>query len=134
MAINQERKLLLEAYKERKKELVEIVVKELQSLNKKEFLLSGDSDLRNVWEEISVQVQGETSYFWKAYEECIFGTIMNSYERQSDSFKSLVEHVVSSKITRVPFFESVHKGVVLAARRNKNPRVRRYNAKDEDYY
>lgn len=34
--------------------------------------LSGDdSGLRNVWHEICVQVQGEPSQFWRAYEDTI---------------------------------------------------------------
>ena len=32
-------------------------------------MLSGDSGLKNVWEEVCVQVQDEQSFFWDTYVE-----------------------------------------------------------------
>lgn len=40
----------------------------LQKMDSEE-MLSGDSGLKNVWEEICVQVQGEHTFFWEAYIE-----------------------------------------------------------------
>lgn len=42
--------------------------------NYRENLPSGpDSGLKNVWEEICVQVHGEQSYFWDAYRDMAIG-------------------------------------------------------------
>ncbi len=135
MAMSNERALIYKAYKEQKIYLTHAIIKDLISLNKKDFLQSGeDSDLRNVWEEICVQVQGEFSYFWGIHDKLIQDTIKIIYDAQDESFKSLVETVVAQKITRVPFFESVYKNVILEAKRNKNQRVKRYNRKEEDEF
>jgi hypothetical protein len=135
MAMSNERALIYKAYKEQKIYLTHAIIKDLISLNKKDFLQSGeDSGLRNVWEEICVQVQGEFSYFWGIHDKLIQDTIKIIYDAQDESFKSLVETVVAQKITRVPFFESVYKNVILEAKRNKNERVKRYNRKEEDEF
>jgi hypothetical protein len=48
------------------------VIRNLQELNDKDSLLSGDnSGLVNIWDEICVQMQFEESYFWDVYEEMI---------------------------------------------------------------
>ena len=133
--MSNERALIYKAYKEQKIYLTHAIIKDLISLNKKDFLQSGeDSGLRNVWEEICVQVQGEFSYFWGIHDKLIQDTIKIIYDAQDESFKSLVETVVAQKITRVPFFESVYKNVILEAKRNKNERVKRYNRKEEDEF
>lgn len=38
-------------------------------------MLSGDSGLKTVWEEICVQVQGEESFFWNTYVETMEGVL-----------------------------------------------------------
>ena len=48
--------------------LVEKIISELKALRDPNFLLSGDdSGLKNIWEEICSQVQGEESYHWDVY-------------------------------------------------------------------
>ena len=38
--------------------------------------LSGDdSELKNTWDEICVQVQGDQSFFWDAYKQCLNNTV-----------------------------------------------------------
>lgn len=46
------------------------IIKQLRSMD--QAMLSGDdSGLKNSWEEVCAQVQGEQSYFWDAYEDTI---------------------------------------------------------------
>lgn len=43
-------------------------------------MLSGDSGLKSVWEEICVQVQGEQSFFWNFYVETMESLLSGSVE------------------------------------------------------
>jgi len=46
-------------------------------LVRSKHMLSGDdTNLKNTWEEICVQVQGEKSYFWEAYEDAMRGAVL----------------------------------------------------------
>lgn len=46
------------------------IITQLRSMD--QAMLSGDdSGLKNSWEEVCVQVQGEQSYFWDAYEDLL---------------------------------------------------------------
>jgi hypothetical protein len=49
-------------------EVVRSVIGELQTM---EAMLSGDSGLANVWEEVCAQVQGEESCEWATYEDVV---------------------------------------------------------------
>ena len=57
--------------------LVRICVRELQKCKRDSgFMNSGDdSGLENLWDEICVQVQGERSVFWNAYEDYVIRLI-----------------------------------------------------------
>jgi hypothetical protein len=47
--------------------------------------LSGDNScLTNAWEEVCIQVQGEQSYFWNAYEATIDQLIQPALEKLTD--------------------------------------------------
>lgn len=50
-------------------------IKELKEMSPQEMLSGEDSCLKNVWEEICVQVQDERSGFWDVYEETIDGLL-----------------------------------------------------------
>lgn len=50
--------------------LIKDVIQSLEAMDSQE-MLSGDSGLKNVWEEICVQVQDEQSFFWETYVETI---------------------------------------------------------------
>lgn len=55
------------------------------SLQRMQDLLSGDdTGLRNTWDEICVQVQGEYSYSWDAYEETVRSLVETRVEELSD--------------------------------------------------
>lgn len=71
-------KLVGEQSKIYTQELVQKVMQELIALP---YTLSGDdSHLKNVWEEICVQVQDEMSFYWNAYEDTIDNVITAEYE------------------------------------------------------
>lgn len=44
----------------------------------KHSLLGDDNDLKNTWEEICVQVQGEKTFFWSAYEAALNDAVLAS--------------------------------------------------------
>jgi hypothetical protein len=54
--------------------LIKDVIQSLEAMDSQE-MLSGDSGLKNVWEEICVQVQDEQSFFWETYMETIEGLL-----------------------------------------------------------
>ena len=45
------------------------VIKALE--DKPDTMAGDDSDLSNLWEEICVQIQGEHSHYWNAYDEMV---------------------------------------------------------------
>lgn len=53
---------------------------DLKKMNSKEMLSGDGSGLRNVWEEVCVQVQGEQSFYWDTYEETIDGLLARYVE------------------------------------------------------
>jgi hypothetical protein len=63
--------------------LIKDAIQRLEAMNSQE-LLSGDSGLKNVWEEICVQVQGERSFFWEAYVETMEG-LLGGYVEMLDA-------------------------------------------------
>ena len=66
------------------KQLIDKLIKEsiaaLEQMDANEMLSGDDSGLKNVWEEICVQVQGEESVFWDAYVETIESLLSGSVE------------------------------------------------------
>lgn len=54
------------------------VIAELQTM--KDEMLSGDSGLSNVWEEICAQVQGEQSFDWDSYEDVVETAVQGKVE------------------------------------------------------
>lgn len=59
--------------------LIKDAIQSLEEMDSQE-LLSGDSSLKNVWEEICVQVQGEQSFFWENYVENMDGLLAGYVE------------------------------------------------------
>lgn len=56
-------------------------VRSLKKMNSDNEMLSGYSGLKNVWEEICVQVQGEESFYWSAYIDVMERMLYSSLER-----------------------------------------------------
>ncbi|WP_234121355.1 hypothetical protein [Clostridium hydrogenum] len=68
--MNYKDKIISEIAREECKKVSERVIKILQGMHK-EMGSGDDTILKSVWEEICVQVQGEQSFTWEAYLECI---------------------------------------------------------------
>lgn len=47
------------------------IIRRLQKMKGNSMLSGDDSELGNTWDEICVQVQGDRSFFWDAYEQTI---------------------------------------------------------------
>lgn len=57
------------------------VIRSLQKMNSDREMLSGDSGLKNVWEEICVQAQGQHSFCWSAYIHLMESLLYSNLER-----------------------------------------------------
>jgi hypothetical protein len=72
------------------------VIKGLRKLNNPDILLSGDnSGLRNLWDEICVQIQGEYSIHWDAYENTIDEFIWDELQKLHPAVKKTLEYMGS---------------------------------------
>lgn len=90
----QEYKLLMELNTYHTKALVAKVVYDLQKLKGDGYVLSGEnSGLKNVWDEICVQIQGEYSFHWEAYESTIFNYIKEHFDNLPDAVKRLINYM-----------------------------------------
>jgi hypothetical protein len=88
--------ILFDLYIYHKNQIAGKVVVELQKLNDKDFLLSGeDSGLKNVWEEICVQAQCEYSLYWETYEDTIRNFITDELSNQPPVIQELMIHINS---------------------------------------
>jgi hypothetical protein len=107
-----------------------------------DYHLSGeDSVLKNVWDEICVQVQGEESVDWKAYEETAYAIVeleaesLLSFEREAvwlkteQGFEWRSDH--TTERTPMPVFsddvvQHIVDAVFEQAANWSNPRIRQY--------
>ena len=48
----------------------------------------GDSPLKNLWDEICVQVQDEESFYWVFHIELINDVLFNEIKKEGNSIKS----------------------------------------------
>ncbi len=72
-----------------------VIISQLKIM-KDECLLSGDdSGLKNVWEEICVQVQGDMSMYWEIYEDVIRNAITGVINKQPTSVQILLSYIGS---------------------------------------
>ena len=60
--------------------LIKDSIAALEQMDANEMLSGDDSGLKNVWEEICVQVQQEESIFWDAYLETMEGLLTGFVE------------------------------------------------------
>lgn len=56
----------------------DVAEKACQLLINNRFIMSGDAGLQNVWEEIVVQVRGERTPFWEAYEAAMRDAVLSA--------------------------------------------------------
>ena len=47
----------------------------------KDLLSGDDSGIRNTWDEVCAQVQGEQSFYWEAYEDTIDSVILSELRK-----------------------------------------------------
>lgn len=59
--------------------LIKDAIQSLEEMDSQE-MLSGESGLKNVWEEVCVQVQDEQSFFWETYVETMEGLLAGFVE------------------------------------------------------
>ena len=88
-------KLLIDLNFYHRNEIAKKVVTELRKLRGEEFLLSGDSGLKNVWAEICSQVQREQSSYWDAYVNTMENFIVVCLNKQPKPVKNLVSYMGS---------------------------------------
>ncbi|QLH34329.1 MAG: hypothetical protein HWD62_19705 [Cyclobacteriaceae bacterium] len=89
------------------------IITQLRKL-KGDHLLSGDSGLKNVWEEICAQVQGGDSYYHHEYQETANNFIKEELEKQPNSVIELICYLGSishSEIAKVDDRPTIDHGV-----------------------
>lgn len=94
--------------------------------------MSGDSGLRNVWEEVCVQMQGEKSFYWSLYEQHIYSLGLGYIETWSEervfaihgeNFKRASSDL---KLAKTQLALRVFSRVKIAAKKFKNEKTREY--------
>ena len=129
-----------------------VVKKTVAALKKmgRDCMLSGDSGLKNVWEEVCVQVQSEYSVDWDTYETVI-DDLLASYASELERSAVLAlwattdegsdwmneNCVASDGYEEVPFSigaiaEQLRGNVLSIASDYKSPAVRRYLRRADD--
>ena len=68
--------------------IIKKVIADLRKMKSDEMLSGDDSGLKNVWDEVCVQVQNAQSFYWDAYEETIEG-LLNEYIEPLDQDERL---------------------------------------------
>lgn len=65
------------------------VIRNLQKMT--DCMLSGDdSSLRNIWDEICVQVQGEESFYWDTYLDTVSSLILKEISSLDEEIKQAI--------------------------------------------
>ncbi len=119
------------------------VIKSLQAM--KDCMMSGkDGPLKNIWDEICVQVQGEESFYWDSYidtiNQCITREIVLLKEEekqavwlQTDEYEEWVEQIEDEeKIDNIPCYTDeiseyiLQKYVLQEAGYYNNKRIEKY--------
>jgi|JI9StandDraft_2_1071091.scaffolds.fasta_scaffold104463_2 hypothetical protein len=77
------------------------IITQLRKL-KGDYLLSGDSGLKNVWEEICIQVQSENSNHWDVYQDTINKFIKEELDGMPKSVIELICYMGSVSHSEIP--------------------------------
>lgn len=113
------------------------IIKDLTALNDPNVLQSGeDTILKNTWEEICVQVQGEESIYWDIYEETIYNFIKEELEKMPPAISNLICYFGSINNFRLEEEEEgifigdgedeIYRSVMKAAGDYTNKRIENY--------
>ena len=54
----------------------------ISALDKHDTMTGDDSGLSNVWEEVCVQIQGEHSNFWSAYDDMVYAYVHDALAKR----------------------------------------------------
>lgn len=126
-------KILLDLYSFHKNEIVNKVILELIRLREDQYLLSGeDSGLKNVWEEICVQVQDEYSFYWESYEDTIRNFIEEVISKQHIAIQNLVNQLNAiysrddEEDSSFNYMDEFFDLIIENARNYENDRITRY--------
>jgi len=123
-----------------------IVINQLMLL-KEGFLLSGDdSGLKNTWEEICVQLQGDESIHWGVYEEVVRNFIADVLNKQPESVQILLSYTGGIEcdlefeddedcytFNQEYAVKEVLENILMTARRYENEYITRFLADDFTY-
>ena len=71
------------------KRLANKVRRELQRMTA-EMLSGDDTCLKNIWDEVCIQVQGEESFFWESYEDVIDRLIRSNVEKLTPDIRQAI--------------------------------------------
>jgi hypothetical protein len=115
-------------------------------------MLSGDSGLKNVWEEVCVQVQDEQSFYWDMYVETMESMLagyVDLLDRDArlalwcstdEGWSYLADHrheeegVDDVPVTAEEIVLKLHDQLLSAAADFENPRIVKFIARHEDGY
>lgn len=131
--------------------LVKDAIQSLEAMDSQE-MLSGDSGLKNVWEEICVQVQDEQSFFWETYVETIesllagcvemldanarlaLWTLTESGQDYLDDHQTVDESVLDIPVDVDEIVAMLRDGLLSAAANYESPSISRFLQRHEDGY
>lgn len=131
--------------------LIQDAIEALQKMDSAE-MLSGDSGLKNAWEEICVQVQSEQSFFWDTYVETMEGLLEGYAELLNRDARMALWAVTDQGWDYIADHQADDQGAALVpldmhaivdmlrdkllatAADFSNQRVERFLARDEDGY
>lgn len=124
-------------------------IQSLEEMDSQE-MLSGDSGLKNVWEEVCVQVQDEQSFFWETYVETMEGLLAGFVElldanarlalwTRTESGRDYIddhqaddEAALDIPVDAVEIVAMLMDGLLSAAANHESPSISRFLQRHED--
>ena len=132
--------------------LIKDSIAALEQMDANEMLSGDDSGLKNVWEEICVQVQQEESIFWDAYLETMEGLLTGFVELLDrdarmalwavtdegsdyvDDHQADTDGVRDVPVSEDEIVSKLKDGLLSAAANYSNARITKFLARHEDGY
>lgn len=129
--------------------LIKDAIQSLEEMDSQE-MLSGDSGLKNVWEEVCVQVQDEQSFFWETYVETMEGllagfvelldanarlalwTLTESGREYIDDHQADDGAALDIPVDAVEIVAMLMDGLLSAAANHESPSISRFLQRHED--
>lgn len=137
--VNIDKRPLYEFYQDCTRQISNNVILELKKMRDPMYLLSGeDSGLKNVWEEVCAQVQGEKSYFWESYEETIDNCVLLELKNLPDEIRGVLDYIARENFVDIlddepqSVIADIVNQILQEAEEHTNERIRRYVENDFD--